>query len=91
MIVELKNAIITASIMKLEALQKEIIAKEKELLALKDRLSAYPNVVLMRRKCKDKYTFVLQPIRQIDNLKANGWTECDVEDLIEIMNILNEH
>lgn len=76
--------------MSLEELQKNIKDKEQELSLLRKKLEEYPNVVLMGRVCKGKHTFVLQPVRQIRNLEANGWRKCDPMTIASIKLALNK-
>jgi hypothetical protein len=77
--------------MTLEELQKEIKVKEQELLALQKKLQFYPNVVLMGRVNKGKYSFVFQPVKQVDNLKRNGWQLCTTQDILDTEKRLNNN
>lgn len=77
--------------MSLEELQKEIRIKEQELAVLHNKLKEYPNVVLMKHTVKGKHTFVLQPIKQINNLKANGWAEFTTKNIEKLIKILNKN
>lgn len=56
-----------------EDISKEIRDLKKKLLELESELSDRRNYVLMYMVKHGKHTFVLQPIKQKDNLLQNGW------------------
>lgn len=72
-----------------EEITSQINDLENQLADLRKILSEKNGSVLMYMKKSGKHTFVLQPIKQLENLKSSGWKRINQSELNEFLNDFN--
>lgn len=72
-----------------EELTSQIKDLEKQLSDLRRILNEKNGSVLMYIKKSMKHTFVLQPIKQLENLRSSGWKRNNQAEMNEFLNDFN--
>lgn len=72
-----------------EELTSQIKDLEKQLTDLKQILHEKNGSVLMYIKKSGKHTFVLQPVKQLENLLSSGWKRINQAEINEFLNDFN--
>lgn len=72
-----------------EEITSQIKDLEKQLSDLRQTLNEKNRSVLMYIKKSGKHTFVLQPVKQLENLRSSGWKRINQDEMNEFLNDFN--